>query len=244
MMNFICTQSWIPLREAASSASEMVTALLFGETCTLVERKNDWLYVACNHDNYCGWVPDNYVTEKHEIHDDWNIPVLVHGAMLLNPEARIDLSPGSLLPSTLSCILESHKFMYSDARAFVAENHDAVSLAKLFLHSPYLWGGRSVWGVDCSGLTQVTMGLTGKKLPRDASQQVALGADVQMPDALPGDLAFFEKNGSIHHVGIVLPNQQIIHASGRVRIDNLTEKGILHQSAGKLTHQLACIKRV
>lgn len=243
-MQFICTQSWVPLREVATSASEMVTSLLFGETCTLVDRKNDWLYVSCNHDSYCGWVPDNYVTEKHEIHADWNIPVLVHGAMLLNTDARIDLSPGSLLPSTLSCILESHKFVYSDARAFVAENHDTVCLSKLFLHSPYLWGGRSVWGLDCSGLTQITLGLTGKKLPRDASQQVALGTEVQMTDALPGDLAFFEKNDRIHHVGIVLPNQQIIHASGRVRIDNLTEKGILHQSTGKLSHQLACIKRV
>jgi hypothetical protein len=243
-MKFICKQSWVPLRSDASSASEMVSSLLFGETCSLIEEKQDWLKVSCSHDGYEGWIPVNYIIPASYDDHEWNKKVDVHGAVMQNSSGRIDLSPGSIIPDTLICNLSGSIFRYSDARVFEPENKDAAGLAMLFLHTPYLWGGRSVWGIDCSGLVQVIYGILGKQLPRDASQQIDSGIIVSFTEKQSGDLAFFEKDGKITHVGIVLSDNRIIHASGKVRIDFLTESGIKNAETGQNTHTLSCIKRV
>ncbi|MEK0421480.1 MAG: hypothetical protein EBV15_03280 [Bacteroidetes bacterium] len=243
-MQFICMQSWVPLRSEASSASEMVSSLLFGETCTLIEEKQDWLKVSCDHDSYEGWIPLDYIRPALDNYPEWNRKVSVHGAVMQNSSGRIDLSPGSIIPDTHEFNLSGSEFRYSDARVFEPENTDAAGLAMLFLHTPYLWGGRSVWGIDCSGLAQVVYGILGKKLPRDASQQINSGNIVSFAEKQSGDLAFFEKDGKITHVGIVLSDNRIIHASGKVRIDFLTETGIKNAETGQNTHTLSCIKRV
>ena len=115
-----------------------------------------------------------------------------------------------------------------------------------WLNTPYLWGGRSPFGVDCSGLTQMLFLVGGIQLPRDAWQQAELGKLVELIDlAATGDLAFFDnEEGRIVHVGIVLENRRILHASGRVRIDNLDQEGIFNASEKKYTHKLRMIKRV
>ncbi len=243
-MQLICTQSWAPVRAEPSSASEMASSLLFGETCSLLSEKEDWLEVACSHDDYKGWIPSNYLTKVKPEHASWNRRVSVHGAVMQNSGARIDLSPGSVIPSSMECMIDHAMFRYSDARVFEPENLDAAGLSSLFLHSPYLWGGRSVWGIDCSGLVQVVFAILGKKLPRDASQQALEGNAVPFAEKQTGDIAFFEKNGKVTHVGIVLSKGGIIHASGKVRIDLLTEEGIKHTETGQISHTLCCIKRV
>ncbi|MBM3920340.1 MAG: NlpC/P60 family protein [Sphingomonadales bacterium] len=243
-MQFICTQSWVPVRSEASSASEMVSSLLFGETCSLIEEKGEWINVSCNHDEYKGWIPLSYLRPASVIFTEWIRKVAVHGAVMQNSTGRIDLSPGSIIPNDLECNLSGSDFRYSDARAFEPENADAAGLSMLFLHTPYLWGGRSVWGIDCSGLVQVVFGILDKKLPRDASQQANEGNKVSYSEKKSGDLAFFEKDGKITHVGIVLSDNHIIHASGKVRIDFLTEAGIKNSETGQNTHALSCIKRV
>ncbi|MBK7268756.1 MAG: C40 family peptidase [Flavobacteriales bacterium] len=115
-----------------------------------------------------------------------------------------------------------------------------------FLGAPYLWGGRTPTGVDCSGLTQMLFMLMGIYLPRDAYQQAEEGDPVELVDlAEPGDLAFFDNaEGRITHVGIVLPERRILHASGRVRIDALDQEGIFDAEQGKYSHKLRLVKRV
>jgi hypothetical protein len=243
-MQFICTQSWVPLRAEASSASEMVSSLLFGETCSKLQQKDDWILVSCTHDNYEGWIPENYLTHLTDDFKGWSRKVNVHGAFMQNSSGRIDLSPGAIIPDTMNCELNGSTFRYSDARVFEPEISDAAGISMLFLHTPYLWGGRSVWGIDCSGLVQVVFGLLGENLSRDASQQAGKGAPVLFEEVCNGDLAFFEKNGKITHVGIVISNGKIIHASGKVRIDDLTKDGIRNVETGEITHKLSCIKRV
>ena len=243
-MQYICTQSWVPLRAEASSASEMVSSLLFGESCSKLQQKDDWIYVSCSHDNYEGWIPESYLLPLSEDFNEWNRKVIVHGAVMQNSTGRIDLSPGAIIPDSMSCELNGSTFRYSDARVFEPEILDAAGISMLFLHTPYLWGGRSVWGIDCSGLVQVVFSIFGKKLPRDASQQVLEGDPIAFDKIQNGDLAFFEKDAKITHVGIIISNGKIIHASGKVRIDNLTAEGIRIGETGELTHKLSCIKRV
>lgn len=243
-MQLICTQSWVPLRAEPASASEMVSSLLFGESCTLLAREADWLRVSCSHDAYEGWIPENYLTNQSADLADWSRKVHVHGAVMQNSGARIDLSPGAIIPSSMECVIDKVLFRYSDARVFEPENIDAAGLSMLFLHSPYLWGGRSVWGIDCSGLVQVVYGMLGRQLPRDASQQVLQGNTISFTEKQTGDIAFFEKNGKVTHVGIVLSDDRIIHASGKVRIDKFTKEGIKHSDNDEITHHLYCIKRV
>jgi cell wall-associated NlpC family hydrolase len=121
----------------------------------------------------------------------------------------------------------------------IAEN------AYMYLHSPYLWGGRTPFGIDCSGFTQMVYKLAGIKLKRDAWQQAEQGSLIHLVDeARQGDLAFFDNDeGRIIHVGIVLPNNKIIHASGKVRLDSLDHHGIFNQETKKYTHNLRLIKR-
>ena len=115
-----------------------------------------------------------------------------------------------------------------------------------FLNAPYLWGGRSFFGIDCSGFTQIIYKINGIKLPRDAYQQVECGEALDfVEEAKGGDLAFFEnENGDIIHVGIMLDDQKIIHAHGKVRIDELDSIGVFNKEQNKHTHKLRIIKRI
>ena len=118
------------------------------------------------------------------------------------------------------------------------------SLTKQWLNAPYQWGGRTLFGVDCSGFVQVNFKMMGIDLPRDAWQQAQEGIEVRkLKQAICGDLAFFDDREEIVHVGILLNSEQIIHASGKVRIDNIDKKGIINSETGKRTHSLRVIKR-
>ena len=121
-----------------------------------------------------------------------------------------------------------------------------IENAYMYINSPYLWGGRSPFGIDCSGFTQVVYKLCGIRLKRDASQQAEQGTTIKsLEESTPGDLAFFA-NGTekITHVGILLPQHKIIHASGKVRVDKIDPQGIFNEDKNTYTHNLRLIKRI
>jgi len=133
----------------------------------------------------------------------------------------------------------------SDQLNFSFEADTVRETAFAYLDVPYIWGGKSKFGIDCSGFCQQVYKAFGIRLPRDAYQQAALGEVVGfLQEVQCGDLAFFDnEEGKITHVGMMLSSQEIIHASGKVRIDKIDNQGIINVDTGARTHRLRIIKR-
>lgn len=243
-----------PVRRKPMHRKEMVNQLLFGETVKVLKEKGDlWVKVRSLHDNYEGWMTNTLITEIDEAAAN---AISVYAATdMLNTIAisdkKMNIPAGSSLP-----YFEDGKGKLGDAAYQFNGNHckrdeqkpseDLVKqLALPWLNAPYLWGGRTPLGVDCSGFVQVIYKLMGIDLPRDVWQQAQEGKPVKkFADARAGDLAFFDNKEDIVHTGILLGNEQIIHASGKVRIDGISKKGIINAETGKRTLRLRAIRRL
>lgn len=254
----ICTLSIVPARKEPSGTSEMVTQLLFGEHYTVLEQTEDWLRIKTAYDDYECWISRKQHSklsdsgfrqlEKQEaVYSSELIQLLHHKAA----STHFPISIGATLPffKDQHTRFESFDFGYEGMVASSTEKRTAqeiLSTAYLFLNAPYLWGGKSPFGIDCSGFTQLVFKLNGYKLPRDAYQQVELGAPLSfVEEAEAGDVAFFDnEEGRIVHVGILLNNTQIIHASGCVKIDAFDHYGIFSSETKKYSHTLRVIKRI
>lgn len=246
----------VPMRKENRDASEMVTQLLFGEQCEVLDKKQQWVQVKSIYDGYMGWVDEKQIgTTKNSyiLLDNVVTSLYLHGKSFTSNENLL-LSAGAEIKTYLK---RKDAFFFNGVEfQIIAGNYKEVTaplnlketlkLAHEFINVPYLWGGRSSMGIDCSGFTQVLFKLRGIKLPRDASQQITFGNEVEdITDVQPCDLAFFGKESDkITHVGMLLDKQTIIHASGKVRVDRFDEKGIFNTVNKKLTHRLHKVKRV
>lgn len=240
-----------PVRAENSDRAEIVTQLLFGEAVEIIELDSPWLKIRCIHDNYEG-----YMDKKQLIHldqDQYEGWMKQEKTRLLNRSIQISsvdgpewIYQGSLLPANYSSgfMLGDKKYNVLATPFELSRNASIIEIAQSYLNTPYLWGGRSVTGIDCSGYTQIVFAMFNKAIPRDASQQVLEGNEVHFNDIQAGDLAFFHNStGKVIHVGILTGMGTILHASGKLREDKFDEKGIYRTDIAKHTHNLTCIRR-
>ncbi len=239
-MYIICPLPYIPLRDQPSHKAEQTSQLLFGETAIVLETQKEWYHIKCDFDNYEGWIEKKTVIHNSKSSDS---KIIKGFARLINIDGTgMWLSTGCEVSSTLINLQQSTIITINPE----LNEQSIAELSMQFLGTPYLWGGKSFMGIDCSGFVQVVYKAIDINLPRDASHQVEQGDVVQFTsDAKAGDLAFFDnEEGYITHVGILLGDGKIIHSSGSVRIDRLDQQGIYNQDLGTYTHKLRIIKRV
>lgn len=232
----ICNVSVAPLRAEPAQQSEMVSQILFGESVDFLETNGSFSKIRMHFDQYEGWVDTKQISEIPEA-DLANRKTKI----ITEPFRFYDSGTGKILISAGTEIPFEHEIEVVPAtREGIAET------VKMFLNVPYLWSGRSFFGIDCSGLTQLVYKINGLSLPREAYQQAEKGRVLDfIEEALPGDLAFFENDeGRISHVGMMLEDQKIIHAFGKVRIDTLDSSGIFNKELNRHTHKLRFVKNI
>jgi gamma-D-glutamyl-L-lysine dipeptidyl-peptidase len=243
----ICIISLAPGRAQPADQSEMVTQLLFGECFTIVQKKRKWTRIKMQVDDYECWLDNKQykpiaqdMFESLAGKSQLNRQVDDVMAVSVNGQRQY-LLKGSVIENEILS-----KFKVDIQTSIPDAALHPVQYARQYLNAPYLWGGRSPFGIDCSGLVQMCYLLAGKNVPRDAWQQAALGETVDfIEEVTEGDLAFFDNpEGKIVHVGFVINNGMILHASGKVRIDKIDHQGIYNKELKTYTHKLRIIKRI
>lgn len=240
-----------PMRLQSSHRSEMVSQLLMGEAAQILEMETDFIKVRSMYDEYEGWCQRSQLAILEALPSREQRSLLSKGysSVVMVDDISVHIGAGTPLHFLLDHEWGGYKFRYEgevwEVANAVFDEKTILEFTALYLHSPYLWGGRSVTGIDCSGFSQQVYHFFGKSLPRDAYQQAALGESVGfLQETRCGDLAFFDNaEGKITHVGILLAPDKIIHASGQVRVDAIDNMGIIHSKTGMRTHQLRIIKR-
>ena len=250
----VCCVPVAPMRVEPDHRTEMVSQLLFGECCIItIAEKNGWVKIVNKTDAYTGWcrqshfqaIDDSqYYSEENNFTADWVNEIEYNGHIMQVP-----------FGSSLTAVKNGHaqwrkntvhyKGLVWDTAKAKPDAKTIKQIAFKFLNSAYLWGGKSVFGIDCSGFTQSVYKFLNIHLLRDAQQQATQGELVSfLQQAHCGDLAFFDdEEGRIIHVGILLNAHEIIHAADKVRIDKIDNEGIINSETGLRTQKLRIIKR-
>ncbi len=244
----ICNLSIVPLKLEPSDTSELVSQVLYGDIFKVLEQRKNWSKIRLAFDKYEGWLDNkqymaiaesDYYTLKN------SIPKLVSDMVefVEDADGRLHTIP---LGSTLNGMyLLNHQHDGNIIEGIKPKYH-IIETAFIYLNTPYLWGGKTPFGIDCSGFTQMVYKLNGYNIMRDASQQATQGIALSfIEESEPGDLAFFDnEEGRIVHVGIIMEDNYIIHAHGKVRIDRLDHSGIYNVDKRIHTHKLRVIKKI
>ncbi len=244
----ICNLSIVPLRAEAADSSELVTQVLYGEVFKVLESRKKWSRIRLAYDTYEAWIDNKqFLFIEEENYNDISKQTPIVCEDLVDMVSTQDNQMISIaMGSSLNALdLLNHEFEGSSVQEKFAKDN-VINTALLYLNTPYLWGGKTPFGIDCSGFTQMVYKLNGHKLKRDASQQVEQGEALSfIEESEPGDLAFFDNaEGDITHVGIIMKDNYIIHAHGKVRIDRLDHTGIFNIHTSLHTHKLRVIKRI
>ena len=230
----ICHLSIIPVRKNSTSKSELVSQLIYGELFKVIEKKEKWFYIESIDDKYSGWI--NHSQFKEILEQDFKKVKKTKSKLLNNISSEIETENGNM-SITIGSKISSAFILNHKLKQKEYSKSSIIKNSLKFLNSPYLWGGRTPYGIDCSGFSQQVYKLNGFQLSRDANQQALQGKEVKLEKAKPGDLAFFGDK-KITHVGIIMDSNKIIHSFGCVRIDYLNEKGIINSISKKTTHYL------
>ncbi|MFV8342567.1 NlpC/P60 family protein [Flavobacterium sp. XS2P39] len=249
----ICNLAIIPLRFEPSDRSEIVSQVLFGEHFEILEQLKQWSRIKMQYDDYEGWID----SKQYQLISESSFNQLSEDSIILNADLieYITASNNLLIPiplgSSLSFLhhndINTSYFEFEGTKiSGIKPKEGLINTSFLYLNAPYLWGGKTPFGIDCSGFTQMVYKLNGYQLLRDASQQATQGEPLSfIEESEPGDLAFFDnEEGNIIHVGIIMADNHIIHASGKVRIDRLDHLGIYNAETNKHTHKLRVIKKI
>ena len=249
----VCSSPAAAVRTEPSQKAEMSSQLLFGERAIVLKQEGEWLYIECHWDHYEGWVHQGHVAfinHKQYKKEPKRVCGIGTNRLMLPQGTQTILSPGSDLFG-----MKSNQFYwytdnvrYKGSKVIPAHSNSLLKNSLAYLGTPYLWGGRSLLGIDCSGLTQIVYKQQNIKLPRNAAEQATTGETVGfLQEAICGDLAFFDdEEGNIIHVGILLDSQPILHASqksGGVVIDAIDHGGIISKKLKKRTGKLRIVKR-
>lgn len=251
----ICNLSIISLHFEPNNKSEMTSQILFGEHFKVLEKRSEWSKIRLAFDHYEGWLDNKQFIEipeekyqKIDQHSSYIAGELIDFISDDN-QSLIPVPLGVSLPlfKNKSCEIGEINLNY-DGKTYngVLNKQLIVQTAFMYLNAPYLWGGKTPFGIDCSGFTQMVYKLCGYKLSRNSAEQATQGEVLSfIEESEPGDLAFFDdKEGNIIHVGIIMEDNYIIHAHGKVRIDRLDHSGIYNVETKRHTHKLRVIKKV
>lgn len=244
-----CHLSIVPMRKDPTDTSEMISQLLFGDVFEILENTaENWIYIRNAYDNYEGYIdPKQQLKISIESYDSLKESRFVNKEITKITSAfGQQLLPPACSFSGKTMRVNNLEFNSDPEISEVSESSsdEIGELAKSYLNAPYLWGGKTPFGIDCSGFTQMVYKMVGIKLFRDASQQATQGEVLNfLEEAKIGDLAFFDnEEGNIIHVGIIISPNEIIHASGQVRVDVIDHQGIFNTDIGKYTHKLRLVK--
>lgn len=244
----------LPMRAEASDKTEMVNQLVFGDTYTVIEEKETWLKIKNTYDSYEGWISKTaYYKISSKTFDLINTQtkglIESHTAFVKLEDKIFPLPLSSQIPlwNGKNGRLNDKKIEIIVGKVNFPEEFNPaklINIASMFLYAPYLWGGKSIFGIDCSAFVQEVFKFFNIHLPRDAYQQAEYGQEINISEIQIGDLAFFQRENRIIHVGICLGQQKIIHAFDQVRIDKLDETGIFNLDKKHYTHFLEKVIRV